>query len=217
MTWCGSMRVNVIDEELLKTIEKAGCEYLFMGLEAITDEQLTRLNKGQTVTQIKSCIKALAQWRIDTKGINKTYSFMCGFPNEDQKYIYRLMDFIDWIRELDPRAGITIQSYAPLPGTPLYEEAFNHGFVPPKKLYDWWNFTTGDVVGPWVKDKNFLRDIFLISFLAFRYTKFLTKAYYPFYFIARLRWKYRFFGLCYERILFKLMKRCYLTADKYFN
>lgn len=217
MRWCGNMRVNVIDEELLHAIEKAGCEYLFIGLEAITDEQLRRLGKDQTLVQIESCIKALAQWRLDTKGINKTYSFMCGLPNEDQGYIYRLMDFVDWIRKIDPRAGITLQSYAPLPGTPLYEEALNYGFTPPKKLGDWWDFTTGEVVGPWVKNKNFLRNIFLISFLAFRYDKFLNRTYYPFHFIARLRWKIRFFGLCYERILFGFMKTCCLIIDKWFN
>ena len=45
---------------------------------------------------------------------------------------------------------ISIHFYAPLPGTPLYEDAKSFGYKPPKSLFEWSEYTYYAVQIPWL-------------------------------------------------------------------
>jgi len=42
--------------------------------------------------------------------------------------------------------------YAPYPGTPLFDDARKHGFVPPETLEEWSNYDYYETQTPWVND-----------------------------------------------------------------
>jgi len=46
-----------------------------------------------------------------------------------------------------------VKTYAPYPGTPLYQDAIKHGFVAPKTLDDWANYDYYEVQTPWIRSE----------------------------------------------------------------
>lgn len=209
--WSGAIRLDIIDEELLKILENGGCRYLFFGIESINPETLKYIAKDINLKRINQLIK----W-VSKSSIVAVYSFMNGFPNESADNLTEQLDFIGNLHKIDPKAEIAIQPYNPLAGTPLFKEAVKNGFKPPKILEGWWKMTTGETLGPWVEDKALLKNLYLISFLAFRSNRFLKHIiFFPLYKIAKLRWKKRFFRFCFERYLFILMVRICTLLDRF--
>jgi radical SAM superfamily enzyme YgiQ (UPF0313 family) len=195
LEWPGGFRVNFIrDESTIKILEESNCKNLFFGIEAVEDEILKELKKGQNFKQIKNAVDLMSK-----SNIRATYSFLTGLPLESNVDMNKLFDFVDYIIKDNPKAEITIQPYTPFPGTILFRKAIERGFKAPEKLDDYWEFTTGDVIDPWVKNKEELLNIFLASFLRFRARYFLSRiVFFPLIKLAEIRWKKRFInkGFC---------------------
>lgn len=209
--WSATMRPDIIDEKLLRRLERGGCRYLFFGIESINPETLRYISKNINLKKINQTIKL-----VSNSSIVAVYSFMTGFPKDDYNDIRKQIDFIENLCRVDPKAEVAIQPYNPLPGTPLFQEALKNGFKPPYRLQDWWKATTGQVLGPWVTDKALLRNLYLISFLAFRSNRFLNHIIFlPIHKIAKMRWKRRFFRLYFERYLYILMVKMYMSLDAF--
>lgn len=207
--WSGGLRIDIIDAELISRLEKGGCRYIFFGIESVNETVSKHISKGLSLKKINQAIELMAK-----SSISAVYSFMNGFPGEDKDYLRRQLDFVDYILRISPRAEIALQPYNPLPGTPLFQEAVNEGFKAPQELSGWWRMTTGEVLGPWVKDKALLKNLYLISFLAFRGERFLkSPIFFPLYRIARIRWKLRLFKFCFERRLYLLLVRVCVIID----
>jgi len=212
MKWSGGLRADMIDKELVNILENGVCKSLFFGIESINPAAMKYINKSISVEKIREVIKYMAG-----SSIVPVYSFMTGFPQEDSSDLNEQLDFIDRINIADPRAEIAVQPYNPLPGTLLYEDALRQGFSPPKKLEGWWRMTTGEILGPWVKNRAVLKNLYLISFLAFRGSRFLNNIiFFPFCILAGLRWKFKFFKLYTERIFYILLIRIWILRDELF-
>ncbi|MEM0488426.1 MAG: radical SAM protein [Candidatus Bathyarchaeia archaeon] len=119
--WACDTRVDLISEELLVEMKKAGCKTIWFGVESGSPRVLERLNKGVTLHQIKRA------FRICRKvGIRTACSFMIGTPYEkleDIEASFRLA------KELDPD-WCQFNIYIGCPGSELYEEIIDKG------LYD---------------------------------------------------------------------------------
>jgi hypothetical protein len=80
---------------------------------------------------------------------------MMGFPTETLEEIYQTVDLGQRIMAENPSAQLeTIATYTPLPGTPLFTLALEHGLQPPDSLERWidWDFWEYDLEGrriPW--------------------------------------------------------------------
>jgi radical SAM superfamily enzyme YgiQ (UPF0313 family) len=201
MSWSADLSLNFIDDELVRTMERSGCSYLFFGIESPSDVILRFIHKGQTNAQIKEGVRLMSH-----STIKPMYSLMTGFPGfSGQHYLSELIDFANWVHRVDPRAEIGLQPYTPYPGTPLYAESLKRGFKEPKTLNAWGKMTMDHVHTPWVKNKAVLRNLFLLSFLAFRYEKFLKGSpSWLFHKIALFRWRHKWFHLCVERLIYDL-------------
>ena len=207
--WSGGMRIDIIDGDLVKKLETSGCRYLFFGVESIDKNVLDSIHKHINLEQLARAIGLMSKSSIDT-----VYSFMNGFPQEGRDCLNEQIGFIDKLLEVSPSAEIAIQPYNPLPGTPLFYQALKEGFSPPGKLLDWWKMTTGEVLGPWVKDKALLKNLYLVSFLAFRGDRFLKNMlFFPLSKIARVRWRSKFFKLGFERYLYAFMVKAFVISD----
>ncbi|HOO78387.1 MAG TPA: radical SAM protein [bacterium] len=204
LKWSASPRIHFMTEELVRGFERTGCQWLFFGIESPLDRMLRYMKKGITREQIETGISLMR-----TSSIITTYSLMVGFPGETYEDSLAVLDFADELHERHPSAEIVIQPYAPLPGTDLYQEALEHGFQPPPSLEDWSRFTMDRIHTPWLKSRPLFANVYLISFLAFRYEHMLGDldsfrwAYRIAHHLAAFRWKRRWFrfyleGACYR-------------------
>ena len=205
--WIANVRINTFNPELIKQFEESGCVYLFFGVESPDNAVLKFIRKGQNRRMIDEGIKVASQGNIPT-----LYSLMIGLPGETEEQMNRTLDFADEIRGRHPGAEVPIQPYVPLPGTLLYEEALKAGFRPPTHLEGWKNFTNDEVRNPWIKNPRLLNAIYINSFLAFRYDRFLKTfwsrlVFGPLHKLSLWRWKNRNYDCFVELYLYLTYKR----------
>ncbi|GBD97289.1 MAG TPA: B12-binding domain-containing radical SAM protein [Nitrospirae bacterium] len=218
--WIANVRINTFNSELIKQFEESGCVYLFFGVESPDDAVLKFIRKGQNRRMIDEGIKVASQGNIPT-----LYSLMIGLPGETEEQMNRTLDFADEIRRRHPGAEVPIQPYVPLPGTLLYEEALKAGFKPPTHLEGWKNFTNDEVRNPWIKNPRLLNAIYINSFLAFRYDRFLKTfwsrlVFGPLHKLSLWRWKnrnYDCFVELYLYLTYKRLGRFFIFLEKTFK
>ncbi len=218
--WIANVRINFFTPELLKKFKDSGCVYLFFGIESPDEDVLKFIRKGLNRRMIDEGIRIVSKG-----GIKTLYSLMIGLPYETEEQLNRTLDFADEIRRLHPGAEVPIQPYVPLPGTLLYEEAVKEGFKAPMYLEGWKNYTNDEIKHPWVKNKKLLNAIYINTFLAFRYERFLKNfwsnlIFWPLNKLSIWRWKnrnYTFFVELYLYLIYKRMGRVFIFLEKYFK
>ncbi|MBI5409058.1 MAG: B12-binding domain-containing radical SAM protein [Nitrospirae bacterium] len=215
--WIANVRINTFNPDLLKKFEDSGCVYLFFGVESPDDEVLKYIRKGQNRRMIDEGINVVSQGNIKT-----LYSLIIGLPNQTDEQLKRTLDFADEIRRRHPGAEVPIQPYVPLPGTLLYEEALKAGFSPPTSLEGWKNFTNDEIRNPWIKNPKLMNAIYINTFLAFRYERFLRNfwsrlVFGPLNKLSLWRWKnrnYTFFIELYLYLTYKRLGRFFIFLEK---
>lgn len=205
--WIANVRINTFNDELLRQFKESGCVYLFFGVESPDDDVLKFIRKGQNRRMIDEGIETVSKGDIPT-----LYSLIIGLPGETEEQMNRTLDFADEIRRRHPGAEVPIQPYVPLPGTLLYQEALDFGFKAPKHLEGWKNFTNDEVKNPWIKNPGLLHAIYINSFMAFRYERFLKNfwsslVFGPLHKLSLWRWKHRYFKFFFEIYMYLIYKR----------
>ena len=89
IVWCGSARCN-IDNDLLPILYKAGCRYLYFGLESASDNILRKMKKGYTGKMAEITIR---QAHKSGTWINVT--IIVGFPGESETDFLKTFEFIN--------------------------------------------------------------------------------------------------------------------------
>lgn len=115
ITFEGSTRANLIDEELVKNMKEAGLIRLSFGLESV-DENIRKTMRKEV--PMESYIKAnelTNKYNIETLN-----SCMIGLPGETHETLEKTLDFLDKYKEIK-QANISIA--VPYPGTELYNMA----------------------------------------------------------------------------------------------
>lgn len=115
-SWCCQTRFDLVDEELLEYMKRAGCRLIHFGVEAGTDKMLEIVNKGITLQVIREGMK-----KVKAAGIETACFFMIGFPESDYQ---DMQDIINFALELGPDYPL-FHIAAPYPGTKLYEQVKN--------------------------------------------------------------------------------------------
>lgn len=120
INWDCNTRVNLVDEELLKKMKKAGCNSIKVGIETGSEKILKLMNKNITLEQ---CRRAANLFR--KVGIHWTGYFMMGLPSETKDDIDATLKFM---KELKPDYA-SLSVYEPFPGTELFETGIKKGLV----------------------------------------------------------------------------------------
>lgn len=113
ISWSCTTRVDLVSEELLRKMKKAGCWLISYGIESASPEILKNIQKGYTVDKIRESFKLTKKLGIRTIGF-----FMVGLPGETRESVEETIRFS---KELDPDFvswGIT----ALFPGSRLYNQ-----------------------------------------------------------------------------------------------
>jgi len=119
VTWSCSTRVNNVSPELFRLMRKAGCYYVFFGLESGDETILKTIKKRITIDQIKNAIQWAKQARLICVG-----SFIIGLPGETADTVNKN---IELAQELD-LYSITFPIAVPFPKTALRDMAARHEY-----------------------------------------------------------------------------------------
>lgn len=130
MTWAvpNGVRMETLDEELLRLMKETGLYLISLGIESGSDEVLSRMKKGITTSRIRRHVKMIHDAKIDMAGF-----FILGFPGETADTIKRTINFS--LRLPIKRANYF--TYLPFPGTESYDSLLASGEL---KDVDWESF-----------------------------------------------------------------------------
>ncbi len=118
--WDARCRVDLVDEELLGWMVRAGCRRIQYGVESGSAKVLDRLGKGFDPDTAENAIMATRK-----AGIAAYADFMIGNPGETLEDMEETFLFARRTRPDYVHFSITM----PLPGTPLYQEAMDMGII----------------------------------------------------------------------------------------
>jgi len=77
-TWsCYGIRADRVDHEQARMMKKAGCRYVFMGVETLNDDIIMRINKRETVADIRRAVEI-----FHNHGIKAIGFFILGLPGD---------------------------------------------------------------------------------------------------------------------------------------
>jgi anaerobic magnesium-protoporphyrin IX monomethyl ester cyclase len=117
--WECETRVDLIDEEGVKLMKKAGCEQIYIGVESGNNDILRQMRKGITIEQA-----ILAAEVIRKHGIGLRANFIIGTPGETEQ---TLSDTFNAMHRISGRIAYSI--FTPYPGTEAFEYCNKAGLV----------------------------------------------------------------------------------------
>ncbi len=128
--WCMT-RANLVTQEIVSIMKKAGCHMISLGVESGDQGILNKVEKKLLLEDFERAFKIIKDIGIETRG-----SFIIGFPFETLETVRKTIDFSKRLK-ID-RANFNIMT--PLPGTEIYNQALKEEGI---KLLtsDWREFT----------------------------------------------------------------------------
>jgi anaerobic magnesium-protoporphyrin IX monomethyl ester cyclase len=114
ITWSCFSRVDVITEDILKLMKKAGCHTILIGVESGNQKILDSMKKRITLKEVIKTVKICKSVGIKTRA-----SYIFGAPGETKKNLKETLDFAKKLNT--DHAIFTIMT--PYPGTEIWKEA----------------------------------------------------------------------------------------------
>ncbi len=208
------------DAEFWRFMAKAGCDAIAVGGESGSQRSLDHMKKDYKVSDL---INSASQ--LEKAGIDNSYSFICGLPEEKKEDMKQTVELVDYMLNNFKRFSLfEILVFMPLPMTPYYEELKNRCIFP-SRLEDWGSFIWGNkryhewhplheyvfrlsLVSKWTSRLSALK--ILRSFKSFNIFLFLM---YLCGYISHYRWRHKFFAFpvdiymqyCLNKYIFKCL------------
>ena len=129
-TWGCESRADIVDEELIATINKAGCTKIQFGLESADNNILKGLKKKLTIEQIENAIKLAYKYHMHI-----TASFIIGHGEDTKETIEKTLNFAEFIQK-EYGVNVVGSINTPFPGTEQYNKSEEYGI---EILTDDWN------------------------------------------------------------------------------
>ncbi|OQZ01343.1 MAG: hypothetical protein B6D35_03420 [Candidatus Brocadia sp. UTAMX2] len=127
INWDCNTRVDLVDLELLRTMKKAGCNSIKVGIESGSERILALMDKGISLKRIHEAARLFRE-----TGIHWTAYFMLGIPTETEEDVKKTLDLLYKIRPSFASIGV----YEPFPGTRLFDIGVEHGLVKSEMTYE---------------------------------------------------------------------------------
>ncbi len=155
LPWEGEFRVGYINEDLARKLVETKCQGICFGLESGNDRILRLINKGQSVDDIVRGVAIMAKY----PQIRFSATLILANPTETREEVRNTVDVCLKLWRIHPRIKISLGTFLPFPGVPLYDMVKKSGYVPPRRTEDW------EVLNrtyrrralpwtPWVTDKD---------------------------------------------------------------
>ncbi len=148
IVWDCRSRVNLICEERLSWMKKAGCIAISYGVESGSARILKNISKGITKEQIIHAAELTRKFKL-----HMNFFLIVGSPGEDDSTIDETIEVIEKARPL----AVEVYLMQLTPGTAIYESAKKNGFVDDNI---WLEEKTEPVYYIYEKDKKTLIDYY---------------------------------------------------------
>jgi radical SAM superfamily enzyme YgiQ (UPF0313 family) len=116
LEWVCDTRVDLVNQELLEVMNKAGCKTVWFGVESGSQKVLQRIGRNTTLEQIETAFKLCRK-----NGIRRACSFMLGMPDETLKDMEASLRFA---KKLDPDWCL-FNIFIANPDSRLYQEVLD--------------------------------------------------------------------------------------------
>lgn len=170
------LRVDSIDEPILKKLKEAKFRLLRFGVESGSQPILDAMNKQFTLNQIKEA------FRLTHKiGIAATACIIIGYPGETKQTFQETLRFLDTIKP----TAVDFYTALPLIGTEFYKLALEKGYISRNQNWSNWTFFPKNPVlnTPYLSSQD------LKSLIKKAYIKFYLN---PYFIINSVKNKYLF-------------------------
>jgi len=117
--WKCSTRVDLLDEDSVKLMKKAGCYQIAIGLESGNNEILHQIRKGITIEEIIAAAQL-----IKRHGIAVRTNILLGLPMETEQ---SLNETIDAMKKIGGQ--FCYSTFTPYPGSEAFEYCKNAGLI----------------------------------------------------------------------------------------
>ena len=138
LPWTCTIRANDVarwGDDFVRELSQNNCAELRIGAESGSQRVLDLMAKDITVDHIRTAAKLCLK-----HGVKVSLGFMVGIPGEDWSDILATLDLMDELEAMgDGVRVIGPGIFTPYPGTPLFDLATEHGFIPPDSLEQWSN------------------------------------------------------------------------------
>jgi len=111
------IRVDRLNESLIKKMRKSGCYSVGVGIETGNDRIMKRIKKQLDLKKVKEKVKLLRKYKISVSGF-----FICGLISETEKEVNDSIKFALSV----PFNRIQVSNYVPYPGSEDFKEIFKH-------------------------------------------------------------------------------------------
>lgn len=118
--WGSFARVDDVTPELVEAMHRGGSRYVFMGVEATSDEQQEKIKKWYKREQAEQAFATFRNAGVTTHG-----SWIIGFPWDTRA---QLDSAFEWVRTL-PMDFLSVLYATPFGSTPLREEVEREGLL----------------------------------------------------------------------------------------
>ena len=118
LQWVCDTRVDLVDDELLALMNKAGCKVIWFGVESGSTKVLQRIGRNTTAEQVQTAFKLCKK-----HGIKTACSFMLGLPDETLADMEVSLKFA---KKLDPDY-CQFNIFIAYPDSKLYNELLDNG------------------------------------------------------------------------------------------
>lgn len=118
--WVCYSRVDIVDDNVLKAMNKAGCHTIMFGVESGSDEILKKYQKGYSRAQIKHVFKLCKEHNIRTVA-----TFIIGLPDETEETARETLKFL---KEIDCDFA-SFNMAVPRNNTLLRQEVIRNGLI----------------------------------------------------------------------------------------
>jgi len=126
LAWFGFSRVDVLDEELLVLMKRAGCHTLILGIESGSDAILSKYRKGYDRARVLATVRLCRRLGIRTVG-----TFILGLPEETEA---TMRETLGLLGEL-PLDYASFNVAVPRAGTDLRQEAISLGLASESQVH----------------------------------------------------------------------------------
>jgi len=118
LQWVCDTRVDLVNNDLLALMAKAGCHTIWFGVESASPKILKRIGRNTTPEQVKEAFKLCKK-----NGIQTACSFMLGLPDETLADMETSLNFA---KKLDPD-WCQFNTFIAYPDSQLYNELLEGG------------------------------------------------------------------------------------------
>ncbi|MFQ5407589.1 MAG: B12-binding domain-containing radical SAM protein [Anaerolineales bacterium] len=197
MPWSGQVRVQLLKPEFVAWMHETGCQWVNIGAESGSQTVLDNMHKDQKAWQIEWGIHNLVE---GAPHIEANVSFIVGLPGEEDVDTQVTLDLIETLTGLSSNVRCSVCAYMPYPGTPLWPQALEQGYVPPEDQEGWCDCDLNRGNTPWMDDAEVqvMSDINDILFVGRSEGHWLLA---PYYALLRWRWRKRYFKHYWEGAL----------------